>query len=162
MKSFIKFLFNFSVFGIARIRALFWKIFFKKMGKDVSIMNDCWFYSPWGIEMGNNSGLSHNTDLDGHGGLKIGDNVMIGPYCQIITANHKYDNLKIPMKEQGIVSKPVTIGDDVWIGAHAIILPGVHIEKGAIIAAGAVVTKNVKKYTIVAGIPAKVVKNRFK
>ena len=86
---------------------------------------------------------------------------MMGPNCVIYTRNHKIDRLDIPMCQQGdTVEKPVTIGDDVWIGSNVIILPGVKIASHSVIGAGAVVTKDVDEYSVVAGNPAKVVKMR--
>jgi len=83
------------------------------------------------------------------------------PEVIILTVGHKYDRLDIPMLEQGHNEpEPVTIGDDVWIGTRAIILPGISIGKGAIIGAASVVTKDVSEYAIVCGNPAKVIKSR--
>ena len=80
---------------------------------------------------------------------------------RIITVNHNTERIDIPMREQGsLPPQKVTICDDVWIGARVIILPGVTIGKGSIIAAGAVVTKNVPEYAVVGGVPAKVIKYR--
>lgn len=86
---------------------------------------------------------------------------MMGPDVMIFHGDHEMSRRDIPMRLQGdSVSKPVVIGDDVWIGARSIILKGVHIGKGAVIAAGAVVTKDVPEYAIVGGVPAKVIKYR--
>ena len=75
--------------------------------------------------------------------------------------NHAFDRIDIPMCEQGYLpEKTIVISDDVWIGGHVIILPGVHIGNGAIVGAGAVVTKDVPQYAIVGGNPAKVIKYR--
>ena len=78
----------------------------------------------------------------------------------IIAFNHAFDNREIPTIKQDYYDADVVIGDDVWIGGGAIILAGVTIGKGAIIAGGAVVNKDVPEYTIVAGVPAKVIKER--
>jgi maltose O-acetyltransferase len=92
----------------------------------------------------------------------MGDNVMMGPDVIILTGNHVYDSRLLPMRLQGgSEDKPVVINDDVWIGARVIILPGVHIGRGAILGAGAVVTENVPEYAIVAGNPARVIKQRM-
>ncbi len=86
---------------------------------------------------------------------------MMGQECAILTTNHRFDRLDIPMNEQGCSEiKPVVIGNDVWIGMHCIILPGVHIGNGAIIGAGSVVTKNVPDFAIVGGNPAKLISFR--
>jgi maltose O-acetyltransferase len=110
------------------------------------------------VEIGNNSGIGDNAWL---GAVKIGDNVMMAPNVTILSRNHVFEDKLIPMSKQGVTEdNPVIISDDVWIGTRAIILPGVTIGKGSIIGAGAVVTKNVPEYTIVAGNPARVIKQR--
>src|SRR5690606_12928983 len=94
-----------------------------------------------GIRIGNNSGIGINAFI--RGPLTIGDNVMMGPDVVILTRNHKYDDVSVPMNQQHAdVIKSVSIADDVWIGTRVIILPGVNVGTGAIIAAGAVVTKD--------------------
>jgi acetyltransferase-like isoleucine patch superfamily enzyme len=87
---------------------------------------------------------------------------MIAPNCMISGGNHNYIDNLIPMIFQSSNSKGIIIDDDVWIGANSVILDGVTIEKGAIIAAGSVVKNNVAKYEIVAGNPAKKIKSRLK
>lgn len=88
------------------------------------------------------------------GGIYIGDDVLVGHNCTIATLNHVED----PDRRGDMTAQPVRIGNKVWIGANATILPGVTIGDGAIIAAGAVVTKDVAPRTVVGGIPAKVLK----
>lgn len=153
--------YNLVVFKIARIRALFWGIFMKRVGRGVYIMEACKILNPTGIEIGDYSGINHHTDIGGRGGLKIGNYVMIGPYSQIITALHKVNDWKKPISEQGIYCNEVIIEDDVWIGTHVVILPKVKIGRGAVIGAGAVVTSDVAPYSIVGGVPAKLIKYRF-
>lgn len=86
---------------------------------------------------------------------------MMGPDVMIFTSNHETSRTDTPMRLQGTAKiKPVTIGDDVWIGARVIILPGVTIGQGAILAANAVVTKDVPEYAVVGGNPAKLIKFR--
>lgn len=86
---------------------------------------------------------------------------MMAPECVILTRNHAFDRTDIPMGEQGVQQeKPVIIGNDVWLGQRVIILPGVHIGNGVIVGAGAVVTKDVPDYAVVAGNPARIIKYR--
>ena len=85
---------------------------------------------------------------------------MMAPEVAIIATNHNYDRIDIPMNQQGHSDKPITIGDDCWIGYRAVICAGVNIGRGSIIAAGAVVTRDVPDFTIVAGVPARVIKSR--
>ena len=116
-------------------------------------------YPLWNIYIGDNSGIGRNSYLSAEEKIEIGNNVMIGPQLIIYTANHetKRDCLMI---QQPMIKKPVRIGNDVWIGARVIILPGVSIGDGAIIGAGAVVTKDVTPYTVVGGVPARKIKDR--
>lgn len=95
-----------------------------------------------------------------HGPLRIGDNVMMGPEVTILTHTHRIDRTDIPMGKQGSMVSEVIIGDDVWIGMRAIILPGVRIGSGVVIGAGAVVTKDVPDYAVVGGVPARVIRYR--
>ena len=91
----------------------------------------------------------------------IGDNVIMGPLCTIYTCNHIIERTDIAIKYQGVSEeKPVYIGDDSWIGSHVIILPGVHIGKGCVIGAGAVVSKDVPDFVVAAGNPCRVVRKR--
>lgn len=112
------------------------------------------------LEIGDNSGIGEHAEL--YGEVKIGNDVMMGTNCIIYTENHEFSRIDIPMRKQGASpSRPVIIDDDVWIGGRVTILPGVHVGKGSIIGAGAVVTKDVPEYAIVAGNPAVVIKNRL-
>jgi len=86
---------------------------------------------------------------------------MMGPDVMILSRNHNYDKVDIPIKLQGNAEEqPVIIENDVWIGARVIILPGVHIGKGVVIGAGAVVAKDIPNYSITVGNPARVVRMR--
>ena len=112
-----------------------------------------------GSIVGERSGVGINANF--HGPVIIGEDVMMGPDCIIYTRNHAFSDITIPMKEQGFSDiKKVVIGDDVWIGGRVIILPGVHIGRGAIVGAGAVVTKDVPDYAVVGGNPACILKYR--
>lgn len=112
------------------------------------------------LKIGDNSGIGINCEI--YGPVTIGKNVMMGPEVVIYTSGHRHNRTDIPMGEQGDDGvKPVEIGNDVWIGRRAIILPGVKIGNGCIIGAGAIVTKDVPDYSVAVGVPAKVVKNRL-
>lgn len=146
--------------GAKSIRGFLCRRIFKKAGKNINIEHGAYFGSGRDIEIGNNSGLGFNCRV--YGPLKIGDDVMMGPDVMIFTQNHETGRLDIPMRLQTAPKEPVFIGDDVWIGARVIILPGKKIGKGVIIGAGAVVTKDVPDYAVVVGNPARVIKFRNK
>lgn len=107
------------------------------------------------IMLGKHVTINHYSVLNGEGGITIGDNVLIAAFVSIFSANHKFDRTDVPIRNQGMWSKGgIVIGDDCWIGTHAIILDGVRVGTGSIISAGAVVTKSVEPYSIMAGVPA--------
>jgi len=110
------------------------------------------------IRIGNNSLIGELNVLRGQGGITIGDRVYTAPLVQILAVNHIYDDPARPMVEQGITAEGITIEDDVWVGAGAIITDGVTIGRGSVVAAGAVVTSDVPAHTVVGGIPARVLK----
>ena len=92
------------------------------------------------------------------GPVSIGNNVNLAQGITVTALNHNFEDVTRRIDEQGISTKPVVIGDDVWIGANAVILPGVTIGRHVVVAAGAVVTKDVPDNCVVAGVPAKVIK----
>lgn len=140
-----------------QIRALCGKLMLKKCGKKVNIERKATFSTR--TQLGDYSGIGINAKILGP--CIIGDYVMMGPNCTIYTQNHAFADLDKPMMFQGWQDEyPVTIGDDVWIGGNVTILPGVKIGSHSIIAASAVVTKDVPEYAIVAGNPAVVKKFR--
>lgn len=113
-----------------------------------------------GITIGDRTGISARAYLAGQGGITIGNDVIMGPNVQIFSENHNYSDTAIIIKEQGVTKQAVVIGNNCWLGAGAVILAGVVIGDGCVIAASSVVTKSVPANSIVAGIPAKVIKSR--
>ena len=111
-----------------------------------------------GIWVGRDSLIGEYNVIRGQGGVTIGDRVYTSPLVQILAVNHVFDDPARPFVEQGITAEGIAIEDDVWIGAGAIIADGVRIGQGAVVAAGAVVTEDVPPHTVVAGVPARVVR----
>lgn len=111
-----------------------------------------------GIRIGRDALISEYTVIRGQGGVHIGDRVYTSPMTQIVAVNHEFDDPHRPFVEQGITAAGIVIEDDVWIGASAVITDGVRIGRGAVVAAGAVVTADVPPHTVVAGVPARVVR----
>ena len=97
----------------------------------------------------------HNTII---GPVEIGNNVNLAQGITVTALNHNFSDSNKRIDEQGVSTNPVTIEDDVWIGANAVVLPGVKIGNHCVVAAGAVVTKDVPPHSLVAGVPAKVIK----
>ena len=113
-----------------------------------------------GLVIGDNVGIAQNCFIQVRGRVFIGDNVIFGPNVSIFSENHNFNNPDLPVSVQGETRKGVTIEEGVWIGTRATILDGVMIGKNSIIAAGRIVNRDVPPYSIVGGIPAKVIKYR--
>ena len=135
------------------------ELFSKLIGKDVS--EDFRVFPPFTTDFGKNIHLGKNVFINSgcrfqdQGGIYIGNNVLIGHNVVLATLNHEEN----PKKRGNLIPSPIKIADNVWIGSNATVLPGVTIGKNAIIAAGAVVTKDVGKNTVVAGVPAKYIRD---
>ena len=112
------------------------------------------------IKLGNYVDLAWGVIITTKGGVEIGDRTLIGYRSQILSANHEIPPNRGKIFNAGHIPNKITIENDVWIGANCIITPGVEIGEGAVVAAGSVVTKNVKSFTIVGGVPAKLIKSR--
>ena len=112
------------------------------------------------ITVGNDCWVGPFTLIYGNGDVTIGNHVMIASHCAINSVSHHASRTDVPMSQQGIYTAPVVIEDDVWIGIGAIILQGVRIGSGSIIGAGAVVNRDVEPGTVVAGVPARKIKQR--
>lgn len=113
-----------------------------------------------GLKIGDNSNIGPYGYVGCSGYIKIGSNVMISPRVSLFAENHNFEDITIPMKEQGVTRQEIIIEDDCWIASNSIILAGVKIGRGAIVAAGSVVTKDVPSLAIVGGNPAKIIKYR--
>ena len=111
-----------------------------------------------GITIGRDCLVGEYSVIRGQGGVHIGDRVYTSPFTQIIAVNHVFDDPTRPFIEQGITAEGIVIEDDVWLGANTVITDGVRIGKGAVVAAGAVVTRDVPAHTVVAGVPARPIK----
>ena len=139
--------------GQTAIRRFCARRMLEKCGKDVNIERKAHFSSR--LQIGDRSGIGAGSWLSGT--VCIGNDVMMGPTCTIYTRNHEFSDPAVPMNQQGFQEeKPVVIEDDIWIGAHVLILPGVHIGSHSVIGAGAVVTKDVPDWAVVGGNPATV------
>lgn len=112
------------------------------------------------IRLGNDCFVGAYAILNGHGGIEIGDNVLIAGQCHIIAGNHRFEDPDRPINTQGIDSRGIVIEDDVWLGAGVKVLDGVRIGRGSVVSAGAVVTRNVAPLSIMAGVPARFLRQR--
>ncbi|MCO4293682.1 hypothetical protein NF867_12485 [Solitalea sp. MAHUQ-68] len=140
------------------IRFFLIKQFINQLGKNTKIQQNVRFGNGKEITIGSFCAINENVYIQK---ASIGNYVMIAPNVAIIGSSHDFESVEIPMIFQG-TNRNIgpTIDDDVWIGRNAIIMPGVQIGKGSIIGAGAVVTKDIEPYSIVGGVPAKLIKYR--
>lgn len=133
--------------------------FVEHCGKNVNFEHGAKFNPE--LSIGDNSGVGVNCVISGE--TYIGSDVMMGPDCIMYSYSHAHDRIDIPMSKQGFEDPtPIHIGDDVWIGARVIILPGVTVGSHCIIGAGSVVTKDVPDYAIIGGVPARIIRMRNK
>ena len=111
-----------------------------------------------GIKIGRDSLIGEYCVIRGQGGVTIGDRVYTSPFTQLLSVNHVFDDPTRPFVDQGITAQGIVIEDDVWLGAGAVITDGVRVGHHSVVAAGAVVTKDVAPYSIMAGVPARFIK----
>jgi acetyltransferase-like isoleucine patch superfamily enzyme len=148
-----------SLEGMA-VRYLLYRALFKRIASFPLIYPGVYFTHTYGISVGHRFSVNTGALLDGRGGITIGDGVMVGPFAVIVSSDHDLGHPDIPMTSRDHILAPVVIGDDVWIGAHAVILKGVTVGSGSVVAAGAVVASDVEPCTVVAGMPAGVIQRR--
>jgi len=166
----------------SRLRRLYYKPRFRYMGRNINILPGCTIRGERNIICGDNVGIGlyaqfyagiqegsgfieigNNTtfnscvmlNADTGGVILIGRNVLIGPNVVFRASNHAFGRRDMIIRDQGHKSGRIIVGDDVWIGANAVILPNVDVGTGAVIGAGSVINKEVAPYTIVGGVPAK-------
>jgi len=137
------------------LRKLFFRSIGMKIGKGSFIMKENYFMGPKHFVIGKHSHINRGCLLDARGSLVIGDNVSISHKVNIVTGGHDYNSREFVLRHQ-----PIIIDDYVWIGVGCTILQGVHIGKGAVVCAGAVVCKDVESFSVVAGVPAKKIGER--
>lgn len=131
----------------------------RRCGTDVIVKDHCYFGNGLRLSVENRSQLGSNARLNGD--ITIGNDVLMGPDVVMMATSHEFARLDIPINLQGAKEEnPIVIGDDCWIGTRAIILPGVHIGKQSIVAAGAVVTRSFPDRSILVGVPARLLKTR--
>ena len=129
---------------------------FKKTGKDPTVVPPFWCDYGYNIEVGDYFYANHNFIVQDGVSVKFGDNVFIAPNCLVTTAEHAVDP---QLRKEGVeIAKPVTVGNNVWIGAGSILLAGVSIGDNSVIGAGSVVTKDIPANVVAVGVPCKVLR----
>lgn len=132
-------------------------------GSQVSIGSGSYFFADQGsIHIGSKTSFNINSQVNASvgGAIHIGNNCLIGPNVVIHSSNHRYGSRDIPIREQGHDFADIYIEDNVWLGANVIVLAGVRIGQGSVVAAGAVVNKDVPEFSVMGGVPAKILKSR--
>ncbi|HEY6976492.1 MAG TPA: acyltransferase [Chitinophagaceae bacterium] len=131
-----------------------------KIGKGITFYPGIKINPAKNISIGNLVDLAWGVLITTKGGVEIGERTLIGYNTMILSSNHVIPLVSEKIFHAGHVAKKVTIQNDVWIGAGCIILPGITIGEGAVVAAGSVVTKDIPSFTIAGGVPAKIIKQR--
>lgn len=141
------------------IRRFLMRYIAESCGSDIIVKQNAYIGSGAGLRIGNRSQLGHNSRIGQH--VTLGDDVVMGPDVVIMTSAHAFERLDTPINLQGSLPvRPITIGNDVWIGTRVVILPGVTIGDQAVIGASALVTKDVPPRAIAGGNPARVIRYR--
>ena len=146
-------------FGLA-LRYAIIKTIAENIGDNVSIYENVYIYSPENLSIGDNVSIHPMCYIDATGGIYIGNDVSIAHMVTVMSTTHLFDDATIPIKDQGCESKKTVIKNNVWIGAKTTVLYGVKISQGSILGANSVVNKDVPEFSIAAGIPAKIIKER--
>lgn len=131
-----------------------------ELGERVAIRSGCQFGGNGLLRVGDRTAINSECILTALERIEIGSDVMLAPRVYVLDVDHCYADRALPISKQGYDVAPVSIGDGVWIGTGAVVTRGVKIGEGAIIGANSVVTRDIPAYTIAAGIPARVVKER--
>lgn len=142
------------------LRAVFYTHSLRKCGVNPQIRPGVVMLLPHNIEIGDEVRINRGVHITAQEKVRIGNHVLIGPYVYINSGNHRFEDPAVPIMYQGKALKPIVIEDDVWIAAHAVITAGSHIGRGSVVMAGAVVSGKVEPYSIVGGVPARLVRRR--
>ena len=158
-KIFEKKRFTVGKYGLA-VRYALLKSIAKEVGDNVSIHQGVYILNAENLIIGDNVSIHPMCYIEALGGVKIGSNVSIAHATTILSTSHTYMNARQPIKDQPLNLLQTTIENNVWLGAKVTVLGGVVVSSGCVVGAGAVVTKNTKENSIVAGVPAKKIKDR--
>lgn len=142
------------------VRYALLKTLAKSVGENVSVQPGVYLLNPQGLTVGDNVSIHPMCYLECWGGIDIGNDVSIAHGASLISVNHGFAAADLPIKEQPLEPLPITVEENVWIGAKASVLGGVTVKTGTVVAAGAVVTRDTKTDSVVAGVPARLLKMR--
>ena len=148
-----------TVLGVF-LRAVASKLFFRQIDGFPWIQPRVTIIHTERIVSGTHLGINCGTYINGVGGIQFGNNVLIGSNVTISSGEHPIDGAHPPIFSRLVIPKKIVINDDVWIGAGAVIMPGITWAKGSVIGANAVVTKDTEEYSVYVGVPARKIRNR--
>lgn len=141
-----------------RLRVALLRRLVRHCGKRVNMLPGAYVGSPHNLSIGDDTGIGLNCYLSCADHVTLGARVLMGPEVMIFTSNHVWNSEVMTYFKQGEITAPVEISDDAWIGARSILLPGVTIGRGCTVAAGSVVVESTPDFSVVAGVPARVLK----
>jgi acetyltransferase-like isoleucine patch superfamily enzyme len=142
-----------------RLRLRFLRLSGYELGEGVTIATGTWLQGR--VSIGRGTHLAHYCVLSGgQMGITIGERVMLGPHVVVVAFDHGHADLTRPMIEQDNIERRVVIEDDCWIGANTTVTSGVTVGRGSIVGANSVVTRDVEPYSVVAGVPARLLRSR--
>jgi len=113
-----------------------------------------------GLSFGKNSGCGAYSFIGAGGPIRIGEHVIMGQHVSFHAENHNFSRIDVPIRMQGVTKLGITLEDDCWVGANVIFLDGCHVGRGCVVAAGAVVRGDVPPFSVIAGVPARVIRSR--
>ena len=145
--------------GIAA-RAVFYAHSLRRCGADPFLLPGVSMLSPQLIELGDEVHMNRGVVITAQAEVSIGNRVLMGPYVHVNSGNHRFDDRDVPILKQGKDCMPIVIEDDVWVAANVVITAGSRIGRGSIVMAGAVVSGDVEPYSIVGGVPARLIRRR--
>ena len=148
-----------SLLGLVA-RAGLYRCLFAELGGFCLIYPGARVSHAYGIRAGRGLAVNSGAFLDGRGGLTLGANVLVGPNAVVLSTRHRFDDPRLPISAQGVELAATAVGDDVWIGANAVVLAGVRVATGTVVAAGAVVSSDTEAWSIVGGVPARAIGSR--
>lgn len=144
-----------------KLRSLLYRPFFKKFGKNIQIKDGVTFKYPSEIELGNNCKIGEFSYFVGKGGLRIGNNLLLAAGTKVITSRHNFDELNIPIYDQGLEFDSIEVGDDVWFGFDVKVFGNTKIGNGVVVGAGSIVKNmSIPDFAVVVGAPGKIIRMR--
>lgn len=145
----------------ARWRMVWLRRFAREIGEGCSVGQGVILLNIRNLRLGTGVGVPRDSTLDARGGLVVEDEALIGFESVILTRTHNSDRTDVSIQSQGMHDAPVRIGRRAWLGTRVVVVPGVTIGEGAIVGSGAVVTGDVAPFDVVAGVPARRIRNRL-